>query len=78
MHEILIYSFTLCLPNGLVTKEPRVGGGGSQHFHAPGCTLGDLGGTDTFVWFLFCGSTGEEALCEVGAGSCSREHLTSH
>lgn len=37
MHEILIYSFTLCLPNGLVTKEPRVGGGGlstSTHLDA--------------------------------------------
>lgn len=51
MHEILIYFFTLCLPNVLVTKEPTVRV--FWLFHAPGSTRGDLGKTDTFVWLFF-------------------------
>lgn len=51
MHEILIYFFTLCLPNVLVTKVPIVRV--FWLFHAPGSTRGDLGKTDTVVWLLF-------------------------
>lgn len=56
MHEILIYFFTPCLPNVLVTKESTVRVF-FWLFHAPGSTRGDLGKTETFVWLFFIWSS---------------------
>lgn len=65
MHEILIYFFTPCLPNVLVTKEStvRVFFGSFMHLEAHVGIWGKL--KPLFGSFSY-GPPGQGVLCEVG------------
>jgi hypothetical protein len=63
MHEILIYCFTPCLPNVLVSKEPRVRV--CCIFMHPDAHFGILGKLMPLFDSQSYGSTGEGAQCEM-------------